>query len=53
LGDPSYMGEDMFVMCHIGRHELAHEVHMDVIKAYNNMHASLTSHSILKVWFKV
>jgi hypothetical protein len=42
------MGEDMFVMRHIGKHELAHGVHMDVIKAYNKMHANLTSHSILK-----
>jgi len=43
------MGEDMFVMCYIGRHELAFKVHMDVVRAYNKMHGSLPFHSILRL----
>jgi hypothetical protein len=49
LGDPSYMGEDMFVICRIGRRELMLGIHMDVVRAYNKMHASLTFHSILQL----
>jgi hypothetical protein len=32
----------MFVMCRIKRHELVLKVPMDVIRAYNKMHVSLT-----------
>jgi hypothetical protein len=42
------MGEDMFVMCHIGRHELVLKIHMDVVRAYNKIHVGLTFHSILR-----
>jgi len=45
------MGEDMFVMHHIGRRELALGIHMDVVNTYNKMRASLPFHSILR--FKV
>jgi len=40
LGDPSYMGEDMFLMHKIGRCELAPRVHMDVVRAYNKTQCS-------------
>jgi hypothetical protein len=40
LGDLSYIGEDMFLMCDIKRFELAPEVHMDVVRAYNKMQCS-------------
>jgi len=33
------MGEDMFIMYHIGWHELALEVDLDVLSAYNKMHS--------------
>jgi hypothetical protein len=49
LCDPSYMGEDIFVMHHIGKHEFAPGVHLDVVRAYNKMHESLTFHSILRL----
>jgi hypothetical protein len=53
LDDLGYMGEDMFVMHHIERHELVLRIHMDVIKTYDKMHESLTSHFILRFdfWF--
>jgi hypothetical protein len=51
VNDPGYMGEDMFVMHHIGRRELALGIHMDVVNTYNKMRASLPFHSILR--FKV
>ncbi len=38
LGDPSYSGKEMFVMCYIGRLDLAPRIHMDVIEVYNKMH---------------
>jgi hypothetical protein len=47
------MDEEMFMMCYIGRHELAPEIPMDVVNAYNKMHASLTFHLILRLGFKV
>jgi len=53
LGDLGYMDEEMFMMCYIGRHELAPEIPMDVVNAYNKMHASLTFHLILRLGFKV
>jgi hypothetical protein len=44
------MGEEMFMMPHIRRCELAPKVHLDAISAYNKMHAcffkKLTSLSI-------
>jgi hypothetical protein len=42
------MDEEMFMMCCIGRHELAPKIPMDVVKAYNKIHASLTFHFILR-----
>jgi hypothetical protein len=42
------MGEDMFVMCNIGKHELAFGVHMYVVKTYNKLHVGLTFHFILR-----
>jgi hypothetical protein len=45
------MGEDMFVMHRIERHELMFGIHMDVIKTYNKMHEGLTSHFILRFDF--
>jgi hypothetical protein len=38
LGGLGYLGKELFVMCYIGRLELALRVHMDVIEVYNNMH---------------
>jgi hypothetical protein len=38
LGDPSYLGEDMFVMCQFGRHELTLGHEQNEINAYNKMH---------------
>jgi hypothetical protein len=38
LRDPSYFGEDMFVMCRLGRHELAPRHDQNVVNAYNKMH---------------
>jgi hypothetical protein len=43
----------MFMMCCIGRRELALKIPMDVVKAYNKMHASLTFHLLLRLAFKV
>jgi hypothetical protein len=51
LDDLGYMGEDMFVMQRIERHELVLEIHMDVIKTYNKMHESLPFHFILRFDF--
>jgi hypothetical protein len=47
------MDEEMFMMCSIGRCELVPKIPMDVVKAYNKMHASLTFHLILGLGFKV
>jgi hypothetical protein len=38
LRDPSYLGEHMFVMCWLGRHELTHGHDQNAINAYNKMH---------------
>jgi hypothetical protein len=50
LGNPMYMGEDMFVMQCIGRHKLAFGINLAIIVAYNKMHACIlkksTSHFI-------
>jgi hypothetical protein len=35
------MGEDMFMMRHIGRHKLAPKVNLATIVAYNKMHTSI------------
>jgi len=43
----------MFMMCYIGRRELAPKIPTDVVKAYKKMHASLTFHFILRLSFKV
>jgi hypothetical protein len=40
------MGEEMFVMHCIGRSELVPGIHMDVVRAYKNMHVGLTFHSL-------
>jgi hypothetical protein len=40
LGNSSYMGEEMFVMYHIGRHELMLGIDLYIIKMCNKMHAS-------------
>ncbi len=40
LGDLSYMGKDMFVMCYIGKHEMTFKVNLDAIKVYNKMHVA-------------
>jgi len=40
VGDHGYMGKDMFIMHHIGWRELAFEVVLDIMRAYNKMHAS-------------
>jgi hypothetical protein len=38
LGDPSYLGEEMFIMRRIGRREIGPNANQDAIKAYNKMH---------------
>jgi hypothetical protein len=38
LDDRSYMGEDMFVMHHIGGVNLVPNVDFDIMIAYNKMH---------------
>jgi hypothetical protein len=38
LGDPRYMGKDMFVMRHIGRCKLAPITNFVAIVAYNKIH---------------
>jgi len=38
--NPSYMGEEMFIMQTIGQWELALNVDRVVVQAYNKMHAS-------------
>jgi hypothetical protein len=47
----------MFMMPHITRCELAPKIHLDVISAYNKMHAcfwkELTFHSIWILGFRV
>jgi len=39
LGDPGYVGEDMFIMRRIGRRETVEDGEMSVIDAFNSMHA--------------
>ncbi len=38
LGYPSYLGEEMFIMKRIRRHEIGLNADQDTIKAYNKMH---------------
>ncbi len=38
LGDPNYMGEEMFIMKRIERWELAPNSNLDAIQTYNKMH---------------
>jgi hypothetical protein len=40
LEDPSYFGEEMFVMCQLGRHELSFMHDQNLINVYNKMHVS-------------
>jgi hypothetical protein len=47
LGDPSYLGEDMFIMCMIGRCEIIFNVSMHIINAYNKM---CVGHKIKVEW---
>jgi hypothetical protein len=49
LGNPIYMDEDMFIMYHIGWHELVPWV--DVVCADNKMQASF--YSIFYFYFKI
>jgi hypothetical protein len=37
LGDPGYIGEEMFIMRRIGRCEIGFNVDQDVIRAYNKI----------------
>jgi hypothetical protein len=39
LGDPGYVGQDMFIMRRIGQREAAAEGEMSVVDAFNSMHA--------------
>lgn len=39
IGKPKYMNENIFVMCHIGKYELALSIDVDEIKVNNKMHA--------------
>ncbi len=41
LGEPWYMGEDIFMMRQIEKHELAPRTNLLVIIVYNKMHASI------------
>jgi hypothetical protein len=45
------MDEEMFMMCCIGKCELVPKIPMDVVKAYNKMHASLNISFYFKVRF--
>jgi hypothetical protein len=38
LKDPSYFGEEMFVMCFLGRHELFLTHDQNVVNVYKKMH---------------
>ncbi len=38
LKDPSYFGEEMFVMCQLGRHELSLAHDQNLANVYNKMH---------------
>jgi hypothetical protein len=40
LGDPSYMGEEIFVMRQLGRRELALRHDLEAMHAYNKTHVS-------------
>ena len=39
LGDPGYVGEEMFIMRRLGRREIPEDGDMEVIDAFNAMHA--------------
>ncbi|KAG9415386.1 hypothetical protein AC1031_008828 [Aphanomyces cochlioides] len=39
LGDPGYVGEEMFIMRRIGERELHSDVDMSSVRLYNKMHA--------------
>lgn len=39
LGDPGYVGEEMFIMRRIGRREVPDEENLEVVDAFNAMHA--------------
>ncbi len=41
LGDPRYMGEEMFTLRRIGRHDIAPNANMDIVHAYNKMHVCI------------
>jgi hypothetical protein len=38
IGKPKYMNDNMFVMCHIGKYELALVIDVDEIRVNNKMH---------------
>lgn len=40
LNDPNYMGEEMFIMKHIGRKELTLNANQNAFKTYNKMNVS-------------
>jgi hypothetical protein len=39
LGDPGYVGEEMFITRRVGRREVPDESDMGAIDLYNRMHA--------------
>jgi hypothetical protein len=39
LGDLKYMGDEMFMTCHIGKRKLTLFANVDAIMTYNKMHA--------------
>ncbi len=39
IGKPKCMNDNMFVMCHIGKYELALVINVDEIRVNNKMHA--------------
>ncbi len=43
LGDFSYMGKNMFVMCCIGRREMTFRINLYAIKVYNKMYVAFVN----------
>ncbi len=52
MGDLAYMGDEMFIMHYIRKHELMFGIHLDAIKAYNKMHVNFMN-LIIILSFKV
>jgi hypothetical protein len=53
LDDLAYMGDEIFIMHYIGRHELMFGIHLNAIKAYNKMHVDFMKILIRILGFKV